>query len=58
MTVTRKRVPCVENEEETGDMMGVPLGGYHDEAINAYPVSNALESFRPGELALAYLIIG
>jgi hypothetical protein len=58
MTVTRKRILCVENEEDTGDMMRVPLGGYGDEAINASSVSDALENDRPGELALAYLIIG
>lgn len=56
MTVTTKGIPCVENEQDTGYMMGVPLGGYQDEAINAS--SDALENDRPGELALAYLIIG
>jgi hypothetical protein len=58
MTVTRKRILCVENEQDTGDMMGVPLGGSGDEAIDASSVADALENDRPGELALAYLIIG
>lgn len=39
-------------------MMGVPLGGYSHEAVVAGSVSDALENASPGELALAYLIIG
>ena len=57
MTET-KRVHCVEDEQDTMDMMGVSLSGYSSEAVNAASVSDALENDSHGELALAYLIIG
>jgi DNA-binding NtrC family response regulator len=57
MTVT-KRVDCVEDEQDTRDMMGVSLSRYSSEAVNAASVADALENDRHGELALAYLIIG
>ena len=58
MTVTRKRVDCVEDEQDTRDMMGVSLSGYSSEAVNGASLSDALENDKHGELALAYLIIG
>ena len=58
MTVTGKRILGVEDEQDSRDMIGVSIGGYSYEAVNANSVSDALENGRPGELALAYLIIG
>ena len=55
MTVTRKRVDCVEDEQDTRDMMGVSLSGYSTEAVNATSVSDALENDRHGELCLGVL---
>jgi len=58
MAVTGKRILCVEDEQDTRDMMGVSIGEYSSEAVNAASVSDGLENDNHGELALAYLIIG
>ena len=51
-SVARKRILCVEDDEDTGDMMRVLLGEYGYEAVIAASVSDALESVRSGGLAL------
>ena len=58
MTVTGKRIICVEDEQDARDMMGVSLAEYSSEAVNAAAMSDGLENDNQGELALAYLIIG
>jgi DNA-binding response OmpR family regulator len=55
VSVARKRILCVEDDEDTGDMMNVLLGGYGYEAVIAASVSDALESARSGGLALCIL---
>jgi hypothetical protein len=57
MTVT-ERVHCVEDEQDTMDMMGVSLGGYSSEAVNLASASDALENERHGEVVPTYVIIG
>jgi hypothetical protein len=54
-SVARKRILCVEDDEDTGDMMNVLLGGSGYEAVIAASVSDALESARSGGLALCIL---
>lgn len=49
---TKKRVLCVDDDEDTRDMMRVLLGAYGYEAVIAASVSDALESARSGGLSL------
>jgi DNA-binding response OmpR family regulator len=51
----RKRVLCVDDHEDTRDMMRVLLGEYGYEAVIAGSVSDALENARSGGLALCIL---
>ena len=52
----RKRVLDKDDDNDIWDMRHCPIGEYGYEAVAS--VSDALESARPGGLALAYLIIG
>jgi DNA-binding response OmpR family regulator len=52
---TRKRILCVDDDEDTRDMMHVLLGEYGYEAVIAGSVSDALESAKSGGLALCIL---
>jgi DNA-binding response OmpR family regulator len=54
-SVARKRILCVDDHEDTRDMMRVLLGEYGYEAVIAASVSDALESARSGGLALCIL---
>ena len=54
-SVTRKRILCVDDDEDTRDMMRVLLGAYGYEAVIVASVSDALESARSGGLALCIL---
>ena len=54
-SVPRKRILCVDDHEDTRDMMGVLLDGYGYEPVIASSVSDALESARFGGLALCIL---
>jgi len=54
-SVARKRILCVEDDEDTRNMMSVLLDHYGYEAIIAASVSDALESARSGGLALCIL---
>ena len=54
-SVARKRILCVDDHEDTRDMMQVLLGEYGYEAVIAASVSDALESARSGGLALCIL---
>lgn len=51
----RKRILCVEDDEDTRDMMRILLSGYGYEAVIAASVSDALENARSGGLALCIL---
>lgn len=53
--IARKRILCVDDDEDTRDMMRVLLGTYGYEAVIAASVSDALESARSGGLALCIL---
>ena len=48
----RKRILCVDDDEDTRDMMRMLLGEYGYEAVIAASVSDALASARSGGLAL------
>jgi DNA-binding response OmpR family regulator len=52
---SRKRILCVDDDEDTRDMMGILLGQYGYEAVIAASVSDALERARSGGLALCIL---
>jgi two-component system OmpR family response regulator len=54
-SAARKRILCVDDDEDTRDMMRVLLGEYGYEAVIAASVSDALESVRSGGLALCIL---
>ena len=54
-SVARKRILCVDDHEDTRDMMRVLLGEYGYEGVIAASVSDALESARSGGLALCIL---
>jgi DNA-binding response OmpR family regulator len=51
----RKRILCVDDHEDTRDMMRILLGEYGYEAVIAASVSDALENARSGGLALCIL---
>jgi DNA-binding response OmpR family regulator len=53
--VARKRILCVDDDEDTRNLMRVLLGTYGYEAVIAASVSDALESARSGGLALCIL---
>jgi CheY-like chemotaxis protein len=54
-STARKRILCVDDDEDTRDMMRVLLDDYGYEAVIAASVSDALESARSGGLALCIL---
>jgi len=54
-SVARKRVLCVEDDEDTREMMNALLKSYGYEPVIAASVSDALESARSGGLALYIL---
>jgi DNA-binding response OmpR family regulator len=54
-SVARKRILCVDDDEDTREMMHVLLGEYGYEPVIAASVSDALESARSGGLALCIL---
>jgi DNA-binding response OmpR family regulator len=54
-SAARKRVLCVDDHEDTRDMMRALLCEYGYEAIIAASVSDALENARSGGLALCIL---
>ncbi|MEK6286215.1 MAG: response regulator [Acidobacteriota bacterium] len=54
-SVARKRILCVDDHEDTRDMMRALLGEYGYEAVIAASVSDALASARSGGLALCIL---
>jgi CheY-like chemotaxis protein len=54
-SVARKRILCVDDDQDTREMMHVLLDGYGYEAVIAASVSDALESARSGGLALCIL---
>jgi DNA-binding response OmpR family regulator len=51
----KKRILCVDDDEDTRDMMRVLLGHYGYESVIATSVSDALASARSGGLALCIL---
>jgi DNA-binding response OmpR family regulator len=51
----RKRILCVDDHEDTRDLMRVLLGEYGYESVIATSVSDALNSARSGGLALCIL---
>jgi len=51
----KKRILCVDDDEDTRDMMQVLLGEYGYEPVIAASVSDALERARSGGLALCIL---
>lgn len=51
----RKRILCVDDHEDTRNMMSVLLDQYGYEAVIAASLSDALESARSGGLALCIL---
>ena len=51
----RKRILCVDDDEDTRDMMEALLGQYGYQAVTAASVSDALESARSGGLVLYIL---
>src|SRR3984893_13595029 len=55
VSVARKRILCVEDDEDNRDMMSVLLDQYGYEAVIAASVSDALERARSGGLALCIL---
>jgi DNA-binding response OmpR family regulator len=54
-STARKRILCVDDHEDTRDMMSVLLDQCGYEAVIAASVSDALESARSGGLALCIL---
>lgn len=54
-SVARKRILCVDDHEDTRDMMQVLLDHYGYEAVIAASVSDGLERARFGGLALCIL---
>ena len=54
-SITRKRILCVDDDQDTRDMMRVLLGTYGYEAVIAASVPDALERARSGGLALCIL---
>jgi CheY-like chemotaxis protein len=54
-SVARKRILCVDDHEDTRDMMCVLLGEYGYEAVIAASVPDALERARVGGFALCIL---
>ena len=54
-SVARKRILCVDDDEDTRGMMDVLLGEYGYEPVIAASVSDALEKARSGGLALCIL---
>jgi CheY-like chemotaxis protein len=54
-SVPRKRILCVDDHEDTRDLMQVLLGQYGYEAVIAASVTDALETARSGGLALCIL---
>ena len=50
-TAARKRILCVDDDEDTREMMDVLLGEYGYEAVIAASVSDALENARSGGIA-------
>ena len=54
-STARKRILCVDDDEDTRDMMRVLLDDYGYEAVIAASVSDALESARSGGIALCIL---
>jgi DNA-binding response OmpR family regulator len=54
-SAARKRILCVDDQEDTRDMMRLLLDNYGYEAVIAASVSDALESARSGGLALCIL---
>jgi len=54
-SATRKRILCVDDDEDTREMMDALLGEYGYEAVIAASMSDALESARSGGLALCIL---
>jgi DNA-binding response OmpR family regulator len=51
----RKRILCVDDDEDTRDMMDALLGEYGYQAVIAASLSDALESARSGGLVLCIL---
>jgi DNA-binding response OmpR family regulator len=51
----RKRILCVDDDEDTRDMMEALLGEYGYQAVIAASLSDALESARSGGLVLCIL---
>ena len=54
-SVARKRILCVDDDEDTRDLMNVLLGQYGYESVIAASVSDALDRARSGGLALCIL---
>ncbi|MFY9573599.1 MAG: response regulator [Blastocatellia bacterium] len=54
-SAARKRILCVDDHEDTRDMMRLLLDGYGYEAVVAASVSDGLERARSGGLALCIL---
>jgi DNA-binding response OmpR family regulator len=54
-SAARKRILCVDDQEDTRDMMRLLLDNYGYEAVIAASVSDALERARSGGLALCIL---
>lgn len=54
-TVSRKRILCVDDHQDTRDMMRVLLDAYGYEPVIASSVSDALQSARSGGLDLCIL---
>lgn len=54
-TASRKQILCVDDDEDTQDLMRVLLGTYGYQAVIASSVSDALKSARSGGLALCIL---
>lgn len=54
-SVARKRILCVEDDEDTREMMDLLLGQYGYEPIIADSVSDALDRVKSGGLSLCIL---
>jgi DNA-binding response OmpR family regulator len=54
-SAARKRILCVDDDEDTREMMDALLGQYGYEAVTADSVSDALETVKSGGLALCIL---
>jgi CheY-like chemotaxis protein len=54
-SAARKRILCVDDQEDTRDMMRLLLDNYGYEAVIAASVPDALESARSGGIALCIL---